>query len=72
MITNIYIPARLNSTRLPKKPLVDILGKPLVWHTYQAAIKCVDKKLANKVLVLTDSEIVVLECNNWNIPCINS
>lgn len=33
------IPARLNSQRLPKKMLLDINGKPLVYYTYINAIK---------------------------------
>ena len=31
------IPARYASSRLPGKPLADILGKPMVWWVYQAA-----------------------------------
>jgi len=29
------IPARYNSTRLPGKPLLDLLGKPMVQHVYE-------------------------------------
>ena len=36
------IPARLNSTRLPNKPLLNIEGYPLVMHVYSRA------KLAKK------------------------
>ncbi|WP_292521353.1 NTP transferase domain-containing protein, partial [Mesorhizobium sp.] len=28
----IIIPARMNSTRLPGKPLADIHGQPMIWH----------------------------------------
>ncbi|MBI5274071.1 MAG: 3-deoxy-manno-octulosonate cytidylyltransferase [Chlamydiales bacterium] len=34
------IPARLDSKRFPRKILVDIHGKPLIWWVYQAAKKC--------------------------------
>ena len=37
------IPARYASTRMPGKPLADILGKPMIWWVYQEAKKC--KKL---------------------------
>ena len=36
------IPARLNSTRLPRKPLVDLCGKPMIQHVYERAKKCLD------------------------------
>ncbi len=47
------IPSRLNSTRLPKKPLLMIGDKPLVQWTYENAIKC---GVFSKVIVATDSE----------------
>ena len=47
------IPARLASTRLERKMLVKINGKPLVWHTWQRALKA---KLLDHVVIATDSE----------------
>jgi 3-deoxy-D-manno-octulosonate cytidylyltransferase len=35
----IVIPARYASTRLPGKPLVDIIGKPMVQHVYERALQ---------------------------------
>jgi 3-deoxy-D-manno-octulosonate cytidylyltransferase len=35
----IVIPARYGSTRLPGKPLIDILGKPMVQHVYELALQ---------------------------------
>jgi 3-deoxy-manno-octulosonate cytidylyltransferase (CMP-KDO synthetase) len=35
----IVIPARLASTRLPRKLLLDVTGKPLIQHTYEAALR---------------------------------
>lgn len=46
------IPARLGSTRLKRKMLADIHGKPLVWHTWSQAMK--SKKL-DAVIVATDA-----------------
>ena len=34
----IVIPARLQATRLPNKPLADIHGKPMIVHVWQRAI----------------------------------
>ena len=33
----IIIPARLESTRLPNKPLADINGEPMIAHVYKRA-----------------------------------
>ena len=33
------IPARLASTRLPNKPLADILGKTMIQRVYEQAVK---------------------------------
>ena len=37
MINIIIIPARLESTRLPNKPLADINGEPMIAHVYKRA-----------------------------------
>jgi 3-deoxy-manno-octulosonate cytidylyltransferase (CMP-KDO synthetase) len=54
MKATIVIPARLASSRLPRKVLADIAGKPLVQHVYERATKAA----AHQVLVATDSEEV--------------
>lgn len=46
------IPARLNSSRLPRKALVDILGLPMVVHVYR---RCLMAKSLSDVFVCTDS-----------------
>lgn len=32
----VVLPARYGSTRFPGKPLADLLGRPLIWHAYEA------------------------------------
>jgi len=49
------IPARFESTRLPGKPLADILGKPMVWRVYEQAERA---SLVNEVWVATDDRRV--------------
>jgi 3-deoxy-manno-octulosonate cytidylyltransferase (CMP-KDO synthetase) len=49
----IVIPARLASTRLPRKLLLRDTGKPLIQHTYEAAR---GSRLAAEVLVAADHE----------------
>ncbi|MEO7453792.1 MAG: 3-deoxy-manno-octulosonate cytidylyltransferase [Fimbriimonadales bacterium] len=52
----VVIPARMDSTRCPGKPLRDLAGKPMVQWVYEAALKAT---LPKRVLVATpDSEIV--------------
>lgn len=50
------IPARLASTRLPRKVLREIAGKPMVQRVYEAARNC---PLLRDVIIATDSEEVL-------------
>jgi len=50
------IPARLASTRLPEKPLKDILGKSLIQRAWERAKL---SKTVDRVVVATDSEQIV-------------
>ena len=52
----IVIPARLQSTRLPEKPLADLEGKPLVAHAYAAALQVPG---VDRVLVAADDDRIV-------------
>ncbi|MGZ3733179.1 MAG: 3-deoxy-manno-octulosonate cytidylyltransferase, partial [Parachlamydiaceae bacterium] len=47
------IPARYESVRFPGKPLAPILGKTLVQHTYENALRC---KALQEIVVATDDE----------------
>jgi len=48
----IVIPARMQATRLPGKPLADIAGTPMIVHVWQRAVAA----KAGAVIVATDSE----------------
>ncbi len=50
------IPARLESTRLPRKLLRDLCGKPLVQHVYE---NVKESKLLNDVVVACDDQLLV-------------
>lgn len=58
------IPARLASTRLPRKMLREIAGKPLIGLVYEAVRS---SPLLADVIVATDSEEIMVACqnNNW-------
>jgi 3-deoxy-manno-octulosonate cytidylyltransferase (CMP-KDO synthetase) len=47
------IPARLESSRLPRKPLVDICGLPMIIHVYRRTLLA---KNLDEVYIATDSE----------------
>lgn len=57
----VVIPARLQSTRLPRKPLADIAGKPMIVHTYERALEAVPKE---KLYIATDDDEIADACSN--------
>jgi 3-deoxy-manno-octulosonate cytidylyltransferase (CMP-KDO synthetase) len=59
MKTIAVIPARLASTRLPRKMLREIAGKPLVGWVYEAVRA---SPLLSDVLIATDSEEILETC----------
>ena len=61
------IPARLQSQRLPRKPLRDIAGRPLVVRTYEAAKR---SPHLTDVLVATDAEEVAAVCSLHGVPAV--
>lgn len=61
------IPARYDSSRMPGKPIKDILGKPMIWWVYQQVIK--NKKLS-EVVVATDDERIFQECVKYEMKVI--
>ena len=52
MAYRVVIPARYASTRFPGKPLIDIQGKPMIWHVYQRALE----SHADEIVVATDDQ----------------
>ncbi len=53
--TLILIPARLQATRLPGKPMADIEGEPMIVHVWRRAVAAG----AGRVVVATDSAAVL-------------
>jgi 3-deoxy-manno-octulosonate cytidylyltransferase (CMP-KDO synthetase) len=58
------IPARLASTRLPRKVLLPLLGRPMLQWVVEAALRCPQ---LDRVVVATDSGEVAAVCaaNGW-------
>lgn len=64
------IQARMGSTRLPEKVLMDIGNEPMLWHVYERARR---SSLVDEVLVATSTEsgddAVAEFCEKRSIPC---
>jgi 3-deoxy-manno-octulosonate cytidylyltransferase (CMP-KDO synthetase) len=59
------IPSRLASTRLPRKPLREILGKPMIQRVYEAARAA--EGLADVIIATDAAEIFDMALRNgWN------
>ena len=58
----VAIPARLKSTRFPRKVLADIHGNPMLWHVFDRVSKA---RRITDVWVLTDSQEVLDLASSW-------
>lgn len=63
---NIIIPARLKSTRLPNKVLLDIGGSPMIAHTIANA----KKTHAKRIIIATDTIEVSDACKNLGVEVV--
>jgi len=63
----IVIPARYGSSRLPGKPLVEILGKPMVQLVYELALQVPE---AHAVLVATEDQRVMDSVHAFGGHCV--
>jgi len=59
------IPARLESTRLPRKPLRPICGRPMIAWVYERARQA---RVLDDLLVATDAEEIYRYCTDSHIP----
>ena len=64
----VVIPARLASTRLPRKPLADIGGAPMIVRVAQQA----QKSQASRVIVATDSAEILDICQQHHIEALKT
>src|SRR4030042_3062455 len=64
------VQARMGSTRLPGKVLMDIVGKPMLWHIVNRLSYC---NLINKIIVATcvsqKDDAIEDFCKRNNIVC---
>ena len=62
MPTVAVIPARLESSRLPRKVLADIAGHPMLWHVWS---RCCQAFSTHRVYIATDSEEILRVARAW-------
>ena len=63
MSFRVVIPARMQSSRLPGKVLLDLAGKPLLQHVVERALE----SSAAEVWIATDSDKVVAQAREWPV-----
>lgn len=63
----VVIPARMESKRLPGKPLIKIGRLPMIIRTYLQCLKVVSRKL---IYIATDSPKIKKVCNLYGAQCI--
>lgn len=61
------IPARMKSSRFPGKPLVSILGKPIIYWVYSKTVQISE---LNEVYVVTEDKVIDEKCKELSIPCL--
>ena len=59
----LVIPARLESTRLPRKLLIEIDGISIIQRTYNCALQALGNK--DQIIISTDSELVKEHCKSF-------
>ncbi|RMB57621.1 3-deoxy-manno-octulosonate cytidylyltransferase [Dokdonia sinensis] len=62
MHTTIVIPARLNSSRLPNKILLDLKGKSVVQRVYE---QCLKVRGVNTIIIAVDDDKVLSHCKQF-------
>jgi len=62
MSTAILIPVRLESTRFPNKPLIDLGGKPMIRRVFDETVK-----FGYDTYVLTDNNNIAKLLPNENV-----
>lgn len=63
----IVIPARMNGTRLPGKPLIEILGKTIIWRVWDRCRQVIN---SNDIYIATEDKIIYDFCKEHGINCV--
>lgn len=61
------IPARIGSTRLADKPLIDLEGQTMIERVWRAAS---ESTMLNRLVIATDSELIASEARRIGAECV--
>jgi len=70
MSVAIILPARLASTRLPNKLLLDRSGKTVLEHTIDRAFEAISQGLVARIIVATDNRLIAEAANRANVEAV--
>ncbi len=70
MFKHLVIPARLKSTRLPNKPLLEIHGKPMILWVIDRANAVKSAGIADDIFVATDDDNIAKLCQDYGAAVI--
>lgn len=65
----IVIPARMTSSRLPGKAMIDIMGKPVIRHVWE---RCAQVHPQEEIFLATEDEVIVEYCEKNDMNCVNT
>lgn len=65
----IVIPARMSGTRLPGKPLIEILGKTIIRRVWE---RCKQVHSPENIYIATEDEIIEEYCKKNDMLCVNT
>jgi 3-deoxy-manno-octulosonate cytidylyltransferase (CMP-KDO synthetase) len=65
----IVIPARMTSSRLPGKAMIDILGKPVIRHVWE---RCAQVHPEEDIFLATEDDVIVEYCEKNGMNCVNT
>ena len=65
----IIIPARMSGTRLPGKPLIKILDKPMIQHVWERCCEAINKE---DIYIATEDKVIEEFCEKHHINCVNT
>jgi 3-deoxy-manno-octulosonate cytidylyltransferase (CMP-KDO synthetase) len=63
----IVIPARMKGTRLPGKPLIEIMGKAIIHHVWDRCRKIINTE---NIYIATEDDEIDMYCKKNNIQCV--
>ena len=65
----IVIPARMKSSRLPGKAMIEIMGKPVIRHVWE---RCAQVHPEKDIYLATEDDVITEYCEKNGMNCVNT